>query len=524
MLLLPPLLSLHLLTGTAWAYGEKVHHAITRTSLAAAGLDGAAALDPASPAAIRALIDARARNHPDAAIREEWLRRWPTPESFDAWAMKEWLQLSPAATINGIDRNDTPGATALDVAAMAARQPDDDLRNWDRLAYDSARQPLKDKDGNPVPADPIIINMGRLGALSSQAHAHYGLAQVEFSEDSEVLKTDPKRFAVPANWPDGPIITLAAEMNQIHLDLALIAALSDLPDAQTLQWQYAGNSFHYLEDVGNQIHTVQVGLYDFFVDAFKSRLWLSFKTGGGYCGELRSLASIGIDILTNHHTISEMLTQERLMESVEGKGGPVGDRLTAAMKTDDPEFSATLDKALSALGGAPEAGEFGVAITRALIATSAEEGDDVYRATRAIALPAWRKEGVIYDYAKEDPDNAVAAPTDKNAADYEAFWGLQEKAFRRVGTALRREVALQRAFAAAAAPEERAARLNSVMDRLIKRQLQMLTEGGQRREQYLKTHTAVSKPPERMPAMLAGQIGVPGLGLAGLYWWTRKKA
>jgi hypothetical protein len=435
------------------------------------------------------------------------------------------LRCLGAATINGIDQNDTPGATALDVAATAARQPDDDLRNWDRLAYDTARQPLKDKDGNPVPADPIIINMGRLGALSSQAHAHYGLAQVEFSEDSEVLKTDPKRFAVPANWPDGPIITLAAEMNQIHLDLALIAALSDLPDAQTLQWQYAGNSFHYLEDVGNQIHTVQVGLYDFFVDAFKSRLWLSFKTGGGYCGELRSLASIGIDILTNHHTISEMLTQERLMESVEGKGGPVGDRLIAAMKTDDPEFAKALDAALSAQsgvsGGAPEAGEFGIAITRALIATSAEEGDDVYRATRAIALPQWRKEGVLYDYVKEDPDNAVEAPNEKNAADYQVFWGLQEKAFRRVGTALRREVALQRAFAAAATPEEKAARRDAVIDRLVKRQMKMLTDSEQRREQYLKTHTAVSKPPERMPVMLAGQIGVPGL--AGLYWWMRKK-
>ena len=122
-MLLPSLLSLSLLTGTASAYGEKVHHTITGTALAAAGLDSAAAPDPASPAALRALIDARARNNPDAAMREEWVRRWPTPESFDAWAMKEWLQLSPAATINGIDQNDTPGATALEVAATAARQP-----------------------------------------------------------------------------------------------------------------------------------------------------------------------------------------------------------------------------------------------------------------------------------------------------------------------------------------------------------------------------------------------------------------
>ena len=61
-------------------------------------------------------------------------------------------------------------------------------------------------------------------------------------------------------------------MAQIHLDLSLVAALTDMPSSKELSWQYAGQGFHYLEDIGNQIHTVQVGLFDFFFDAAMERL------------------------------------------------------------------------------------------------------------------------------------------------------------------------------------------------------------------------------------------------------------
>ena len=214
-------------------------------------------------------------------------------------------------------------------------------------------------------------------------------------------------------------------------------------------------------------------------------MWLKIKTGGGFCGEVRSLGSIGIDILSNHHTISETLTRKRLLESVNGQNSPVGQRLMAALQSDDPAFSKMLDEALNALGPHPEQERFGGAITRALIAASSDEGDDVYRATRAISLPKWRAEGVLYDYANTDPDAAVIAPNSKNQADYDAFWSLQERAFRRVGTALRREVALQRAFVAETTPENLEAQRNLVIDRLLVRQLKMLGEAEARRQQYL---------------------------------------
>src|SRR5262249_47423292 len=137
-----------------------------------------------------------------------------------------------------------------------------------------------------------------------------------------------RRFAVAAGYPKGPILTLAAEMAQAHLDLALLASLTAAPDSSaeglSLTYLHTGQAFHYLQDVSNQIHTVQVGLYDFFVDAFKARLLLSARTCGGYCGELRSLASIGIDFLTNHHTLSEALVRKRVLDAVASGsiGGP----------------------------------------------------------------------------------------------------------------------------------------------------------------------------------------------------------
>ena len=48
--------------------------------------------------------------------------------------------------------------------------------------------------------------------------------------DADVLKKEPKRFARAVGWEKGPIITLAADMAQIHLDMSLVCALSDDAD------------------------------------------------------------------------------------------------------------------------------------------------------------------------------------------------------------------------------------------------------------------------------------------------------
>lgn len=503
------MLSVLLLPSVSQAYEVEVHELMTRVALSGAGLDAAPTpVDADLPAYLRADLDARAR----AAGNADWAKRYPEPAAFDAWAEKELLLLAPDKVVVGIDRVDLAGTSLLDVAARSSRTPDDDLRNVDRYAYGPDRKRLLDADGEAVPADPAILNMGKLGSLSSQAHAHYGLADVELSEDSAVLQEDPRRFAVPAGFPEGPIVTLAPEMAQLHLDLALLAGTSGQPGAETLMWMHTGQGFHYLQDVGNQIHTVQVGLYDFFVDAFTRRLGMSFRTGGGYLGELRSLASLGIDILTNHHTISENYTQKHVMAAVSGDGKTEAERVLEALSEDDPAFAKALDEALAKLGPNPERGEFGRVITEALIEVSSHEGDDVYAATRAISHTKWRKPGVIYDNAKDDPDTAVVPETEKNAADYAKFWQLQETSFRRVGTAQRRWASLQQALLTSAQADPAALEevRNTVSDRLISRQTAMLAEAEARRAAYVASPPEKTSKPQRAPGVLAAEIVLVG--------------
>ena len=528
-----PALGLCLLGATlaparAHGYAEVIHYEIARRALAQSGLsDPAAPIDLAAAAAVRTAIDGYARTSP--ALREAWTRRYPAPADFDAFAEKQLLQLAAGAQVFGIDRIDErlkPGATLLDLVALGARQPDDDWRNRERLAYDQARKPLEDARGKPVPADPAILNMGRLGALSSQAHAHYGLAAVEFSDDPDVLKQDPRRFAKRAGYERAPVITLAAEMAQMHLDLSLLAALSDAPTARELGWQYTGQGFHYLEDVGNQIHTVQVGLFDFFMDAFKERLKMGLLTGGGYLGQMRTLGSIGIDILTNHHTLSEHLTLRRFEEGVAGQAhsAPEAGKLVVAPTVDDPEFAKAIDAALAPLGDRPEHGEFALLLTRTLIEASSHEGDEVYRVTRKLALPKLRTRYGVYDETKDDPDRNLLPRGPETDAAYAEFFSLQERAFRRVGTALRRWVALeQKALQAAATPEARAALRALVLERLIKRQLRAADESDARLADYLRDPPKDVTAPERAPGILAAELLAVVLAVLGLSSLARRR-
>jgi hypothetical protein len=346
---------------------------------------------------------------------------------------------------------------------------------------------------------------------------------VAFTEDSDVLQTDPKRFAVPVGYPPGPILTIADDMAQEHLDLALLAALEEAPGADALSWMYTGQGFHYLEDVGNPIHTVQVGLYDFFVDGYKARLKMGLLSGGGYLGPMRSLGSIGIDILTSHHTLSEELTEKRVLEAVAGGGTAEAQALLAAMSEEDAALDATLDQALAATGPRDP---FAQAITRALIDVSAEHGDDVYRATRAIAEPRYRREGVLFDGDADDPDSAVL-PQAANAQAYAEFYRLQAESFRRVGTALRRWMELERQAVseASASPEATEQLRGAVLDRLVRRQLAALGEAEARRTEYLANPPSKTSAPERSLPILLGEIGGVGLvaGLVALFGRVRRR-
>ena len=231
-------------------------------------------------------------------------------------------------------------------------------------------------------------------------------------------------------------------------------------------------------------------------------------TGGGYLGELRSLASIGIDILTNHHTISEELTAKRAMVADQGEGTPEAEALLTAMGTPDKDMVKSI---IDTLGPPPAAtnAEYGRTLAEVLIDASSPFGDDVYAATRAIATPDYREEGVLFDYDPTDPEQAVVAETHQNAADFETFWRLQEEAFHRTGTTVRAYAALTLAYIdqALTSNAARESARDQVIDRLIVRQLTLLDEAEARRAVWNKRGPDAAAQPEREPVVLAVEVG-----------------
>jgi hypothetical protein len=374
----------------ALAYNEAIHEFITRSALP----DDRVLQPPRQQDldAFRALFWRKASATPAFA------QRFPTPQSFDAWAFKEFLMLDPAARVHGFDLFEYKPMTRGELLALASRWPDDDVRNQHRYLRDPrTREIVKATDGSPMPYDPATLDFGSLSGTTSQGHAHYGLVDGPLSDDPEVLKKDPRRFAVPPTAH-----AYGAELAQLYTDLAALALESG---SDWLAATFAGAAFHHIEDVCNQIHTVQVGIYEFFESAFLQSKWRDVKTLGGLLGERRSLKQIGLRLIANHHLMSEDLFARHQQGRIEP----------------DP----SLDKAGSAL-----------ALTKRIIDISSQEGPQVYRLAWTFSVPTLRDgvSGHEYQSNKDDP-NQFVDHSKKEALDQ--FFELENRGLRRAVSALR---------------------------------------------------------------------------------------
>ncbi|MGZ6125986.1 MAG: hypothetical protein ACXWLR_13550 [Myxococcales bacterium] len=387
-----------LVSAPAFAYNEAVHAFLTRHALPRdqpVGPPTQADLD-----AFRALFWVRASAH------AEFARRYPTIHEFGAWEFKEFLMLDPAARVHGFDLTPDDAAGTLDaLLTRASRWPDDDERNRHRYLRDGrTRQIVKARDGSPFPYDPATLDFGSLSGTTSQGHAHYGLVDGPLSDDPEVLKKEPWRFAVPPTaHAYGP------EFVRLYTDLAALAAESGLPSAVWLQGAFAGAAFHHLQDLCNQIHTVQVGIYEFFQAAFVQSKLRDLKTLGGVFGERHSLAQAGLRLIANHHLLSEDLLAKHLGE------------LKLAIDVRDPEIAAAPD------------------LARAIIERSSREAPEVYRLAWRFSAETLR-DGVYgheYDGAKgDDPDGYVLHTPEAEQA-IRDFYAIQERGLRRAVTSVR---------------------------------------------------------------------------------------
>lgn len=446
--------------GPAFAYNEALHAFITGRALGPAA--GAPGLGPVVlPAgagdldAFRALFWTTASGLPDAdaALRQEFLARFPTARSFDAWAFKQFLLLDPAATVHGFDR--PPDARRrvprLALLQQASRWPDDDARNRNRYLRDASRAIVRDSRGQPLPDDPATLEMGALSGPSSQGHAHYGLLPGPLSDDPRVLKSDPRHFAVPRDAH-----TFGADFAQLYTDLALLARASDVPAAPFLEQAFAGAAFHHLEDLANQIHTVQVGIYEFFRAAYVQAWVRDLTTLGGLFGERRTLRSLGLRLVANHHLLSEDLFAKRVAEAAAGAApSPEIAQAIASIGRGDAAFA---QAARSAVGRDPAS--FARAIAGALIETSSEEAPEIYRLIWRLSSPSLRDgTGHEYDSARDDPDDWVVAAGSGRAQLLSRFYTLEGRGLARSGTALR---LWEEQFEAAAARDRRQVRAEAV--------------------------------------------------------------
>jgi len=402
----------------ASAYNEAIHALVTRRAFPDRAAWLAEQLVPPTQNdldAFRALFFRAAAQLSDPGLRAKFLSRWPSQEAFTAWEMKQLFMLDPAAAVHGFDVVDARRMSRGDLLAAASRWPDDDERNRHRYLRGLDRSIVPAQDGSPVPYDPATLDFGSLTGTTSQGHAHYGLVTGPLSDDPAVLKKEPWRFAVPSTahaW--------GAEMAQLYTDLALLAAASDLPSREWLAACFAGAAFHHLEDVGNQIHTVQVGIYEFFRDAWMQSKMRDLRTLGGVLGQRRSLRQIGVRLIANHHLFSEDLFAKRVLA-----GAAEVRAALDGLDRDDARLAAAV----------PAEPDFGRAIAQATIDLSSREGGEVYRLAYRLTAPTLRDGmGHEYDGAKgDDPDDYLRG----DSGTLTAFYELEGRGLRRAATALR---------------------------------------------------------------------------------------
>jgi len=426
----------------AQAYNEAVHAYLTQRAFAGRAEwlgERVTAPGAAGLTAYRARFWQLASRCDDAALRAAFLARFPSVESLDAWSFKELLMLDPAATVHGID--DAPGGARplrAEILAPASRWPDDDGRNQNRFQRDAQRQIVRGADGLPLPYDPATLALGPVSGLSSQGHAHYGLLPGPLSDDPEVLKSDPRRFAVP---PDAR--SWGAQFAQLYTDLAIVAHGGEgQPPDPWLEAAFAGGAFHHLQDISNQIHTIQVGIFEFFEAAFLQSEARDLETLGGLLGPRRSLVQLGVHIISNQHLLLEDLFAKRVLEQAAGRPAapalPAAKALSAALdglERDDDAF-AQRARAAMARGGAAGPIE---SLARELIEESSREGPACYRLIWNLSVPEMHDgAGFSFDGAKgDDPDAFVFTSGAAAQEQLAALYALESKGLRRATTAQR---------------------------------------------------------------------------------------
>lgn len=521
------------LPGPAMAASISVHRAFAKKVLTGSPFAGHFGLPDANEAVKFWLGLAQMMGSPDplgSAQDPDALRfqaRFSSPLAFRAPEIRGFLGLStePTPAVLGLDKYDREVIyDGVELAALAATLPDVDQRNMRRYARDAEGERLRLPDGRYIPVDPMILNMGGLDDLSSQAHAHYQLAADHPSDSAEVLQKEPWNFVVAAGWP-GPVETYAADMAQIHLDLAILARSwggqnhPSTGEFLTISWWGAG--LHYVQDAAGPLHNVQVGSYALFKLA-KLQYWKqALLTLGGYAAALPSFVQIGLGFLHNHHLFAEQWLADQVALLETGKPADLAlQQVWDNPAAEDPELMAALRGKIEPFikgFGEEQPWQEGVGgatiLVRALAELGRKDGQAMYDAAIKASSPRLREvgfrlgddEGLKPDYRGDPTDPEVMAAERELAA-------LHAKSMRRMAHATRIYAQLLKGDA------------RSSLLRLRRYCLNRLEAEDKRRAAFVANPPAQALAEVREPLFAVAPVaGLAGLSVLVLVWRRRRR-
>lgn len=307
----------------------------------------------------------------------------------------------------------------------------------------------------------------------------------------------PWNFVADFGYQTDSVESYAEANAQLYTDLSYLATLGGGSGSDMLSALYAGAAMHYVTDVGNAIHTLQAGIKEFYSDA-TMQYWLGrAKTVFGLFGSTPSRNSIGLDILTNYHTLSELLFQSQLREAMRLDSAGRKDSISPVMKgvldkfrSGDDGFRRVLTSLLVSSARKVAYPQYGTLITAAVIDSSFEDGATIYRLIRTLGVSRLRKAGVrvdfdtipearVWEFVRDRNDPAIRAALD-------TFDIYQGRGLGRVNVAL---TAWWNTYQGTRLMHtDRASVTDWILARLIVARLNYLAYADARRQDYINTH------------------------------------
>lgn len=286
---------------------------------------------------------------PDVGGRERFFALYPEARSFDAIGARRFFGLStdPNVEVFGISNFDKDAELdRYDVLLLASSRFHLDHRFRQPIRHDHVHQPMRLRDGSPLPEDPQTLHFGPLQGPASDDWALSALPASATRTDEAALHEAPWAFVAPVS--DGvPVAGGAARMAQLHLDMSLMSLfwggieLKVAGEYFSIIW--LGVSLGVIFDAASPFAASQIGGPAVWSAAGRAYLLRAATSLGGVRGPMPSRAYLAARIRHNVRVVGERLIAEAIAQELDAPGRrPEAAALLRDLGTDDPVFSRRL--------------------------------------------------------------------------------------------------------------------------------------------------------------------------------------